>query len=70
VGVYARIQGQRLQVSAFVSRPDGKDMTILSHEGPVVQAQEVGATLAQRLLDAGARDILADLEDQRKQNHA
>jgi hydroxymethylbilane synthase len=69
-GVYAHIQGQRLQVSAFVSRPDGTDMQRLTQEGPVAQAQEVGSTLAQRLLDAGARDILADLEDQRKRNHA
>ncbi len=69
-GVHARIQGQRMQVSAFVSRPDGTDMLIRSQEGPVGEAQAVAASLAQRLLDAGARQVLADLKSQRKPGHA
>ena len=63
LGVHARATGDRIEIEAFVGLPDGsdwiRDRVALEAEQPAV----VGALLAERLLGAGARDILDRAEE-------
>jgi hydroxymethylbilane synthase len=61
VAGHARIDGGRLHLDGLVAAPDGSAQVRDAIEGPVAQAAELGGRLAQRLLDAGARDILGAL---------
>ncbi|MFN8215766.1 MAG: hydroxymethylbilane synthase [Solirubrobacterales bacterium] len=58
IGVHARVEGERLELVAFVGLPDGsewiRDRLVGAAEEPVAAGYE----LAERLLGAGARDIL------------
>lgn len=58
IGVHARIDGDRIAVDAFVGLPDGSEWIRDRVEGEAEQPAPVGALLAERLLAAGARDIL------------
>ena len=58
IGVHARVDGDRIAVDAFVGLPDGSEWIRDRVEGEAEQPGAVGALLAERLLAAGARDIL------------
>lgn len=58
IGVHARIQGERLRLDAFVGLPDGSEWLRDSLDGEAKQPAAAGALLAERLLAAGARDVL------------
>jgi len=61
IGCYAELEGEQLWLRGLVGRPDG---TLLLHDevrGPATAAQELGVTLAERLLAAGAGAILAEV---------
>lgn len=58
VGVHARVEGERLAVAAFVGLPDGSEWIRDRLEGDAAEPAMTGYALAERLLAAGARDIL------------
>lgn len=58
VGIFAVTDGDRMFIHGIVSTPDGTRTARLRWTGPWRQAEEVGATLSELLLSAGAREIL------------
>jgi uroporphyrinogen III methyltransferase/synthase len=62
VGAYAKRQGDTIEVHAFISDVDGRNMIRRQAQGPLSQAVQVGEQVALELLDAGGRQILRDLE--------
>jgi len=58
VGVFARVDGERLEVSAFVGLPDGSEWLRDRIEADAAEPAVAGVLLAERLLGAGAREIL------------
>jgi hydroxymethylbilane synthase len=58
VGVFARVEGRRIEVDAFVGLPDGSEWLRERIEADADEPAIAGAELAQRLLGAGARDLL------------
>lgn len=58
IGVHARVDGDRLRVDAFLGLPDGSEWIRDRVEGEAAEPAAAGAQLAERLLGAGARDIL------------
>ncbi len=61
LGGRATVANGLLRLEGFVAMPDGSRMLRDSIEGPPASAETMGLALAQRLLDAGAADILAQL---------
>jgi hydroxymethylbilane synthase len=63
VGVHARVAGDRIAIDGFVGLPDGSDWIRDRVELEAEQPAAVGALLAERLLGAGAREILERAEE-------
>ena len=63
IGVHARIDGESLRIDAFVGLPDGSEWLRDRVEGDAKQPAAAGALLAERLLGAGAREILDRAEE-------
>ena len=61
VAGHAVITGDRLRLTGLVAAPDASACVRDEIEGPVADAAALGVQLAERLLDQGARDILAKL---------
>lgn len=66
VGAYAERADEMISVDAFVSDPCGERLLTTRATGPRSDPSAVGASAATKLLDAGGRQILDDLEDQRE----
>jgi hydroxymethylbilane synthase len=62
VGVHARVDGESLALRAFVGLPDGSGYIRDEIEVDAADPLEAGTELAERLLAAGARDLLARAE--------
>lgn len=58
IGVHASVEGARIEVEAFAGLADGSEWIRDRVEGEAAEPAAVGALLAERLLGAGARDIL------------
>ena len=58
IGSYSLINGNEIWLRALVGEPDGAKVVRGEMKGPVVKAHELGVTLANQLLDQGAKDIL------------
>ncbi|HET7589209.1 MAG TPA: hydroxymethylbilane synthase [Solirubrobacterales bacterium] len=58
LGVHARVEGERLTIEAFVGLPDGSEWLRDRLEADVEEPSLAGAELTQRLLGAGARELL------------
>jgi hydroxymethylbilane synthase len=58
LGVHSRIEGDRIAIDAFVGLPDGGEWLRDRLEGDAEQPALAGAEIVQRLLGAGAREIL------------
>jgi len=58
IGVHATVEGERIEAEAFVGLPDGTEWIRDRVEADAGEPAAVGALLAERLLSAGARDIL------------
>ncbi|HET7121875.1 MAG TPA: hydroxymethylbilane synthase [Solirubrobacterales bacterium] len=58
LGVFARVEGVRLTIEAFVGLPDGSEWLRDRFEASAEEPSLAGAELAQRLLAAGARELL------------
>jgi len=59
LGVNAQAEGDALTIDAFVGLPDGSEWIRDRMEGRAEEPALVGAELTQRLLSAGAQEILA-----------
>lgn len=64
LGVHARVDGAALTVDAFVGLPDGSEWLRDRLEGKAEEPALAGAELVQRLLGAGARELLDRAETQ------
>jgi hydroxymethylbilane synthase len=62
IGVHARVDGESLGIEAFVGLPDGSEWLRDRVEGEAADPAAAGVLLAERLLSAGARDLLARAE--------
>ena len=58
IGVHARLEGDELKIDAFIGLPDGSEWLRDQVTAPAADPGEAGVTLAERLLSAGARDLL------------
>lgn len=58
IGVHASVDGERLAIEAFVGLPDGSEWVRDRVEGGADEPAAAGATLAERLASAGARELL------------
>jgi len=63
VGVHARILVDRIGIEAFVGLPDGSEWLRDRVEGDAADPASAGTLLAERLISAGAREILARAEE-------
>ncbi len=61
VAGHAQLKGRRIELAGLVASPDGQQLLRDTVEGMASDAESLGTQLGQRLLDAGARDILAAL---------
>jgi hydroxymethylbilane synthase len=58
IGAHATIEGSSLHLRAVVASPDGAVLIRQESEGRTEQAADVGARLADSLIECGAREIL------------
>ncbi|HSS05245.1 MAG TPA: hydroxymethylbilane synthase [Solirubrobacterales bacterium] len=58
IGVHATVDAERVAIEAFVGLPDSSEWIRDRVEGEAEEPAAAGAILAERLLSAGARDIL------------
>jgi hydroxymethylbilane synthase len=63
VGVRARLDGETLALSAFVGLPDGSEWVRDAIEADAADPLEAGGELAERLLGAGAAELIARAEE-------
>jgi hydroxymethylbilane synthase len=61
LGAFARVEGARIALEAFVGLPDATRFARERLEGSVDAPEALGTELARKLLDAGGREILAEL---------
>jgi len=64
IGVHARVKDGQIAIEAFVGLPDGSEWIRDRVEGDAEEPAAAGVLLAERLLSAGARDILDRAEEQ------
>lgn len=64
LGVHAQVDGEALTIDAFVGLPDGNEWIRDCLEGRAEEPALAGAELTQRLLGAGARELLDRAEAQ------
>ena len=62
VGAYAKITGDKIDIRAFISRPQGENFISREITGPADQAIRLAEQIARELLNAGGKEILASLE--------
>lgn len=58
IGVYAKILNQRLIIKAMILSIDGKKFVEDEEVGEINQSEELGITLAKKLLNKGGKEIL------------
>ncbi len=63
IGSYAELKDGELWLRALVGAPDGSQLVRGERRGPAEQAEALGISLAEELLDNGAREILAAVYD-------
>lgn len=61
IGSYALLEGDRLWLRGLVGSPDGSQMICGERRGPREDAEKMGISLAEELLNNGAREILAEV---------
>jgi hydroxymethylbilane synthase len=61
IGSYAELINGELWLRALVGAPDGSQMVRGERRGQPEDAEQLGVSLAEELLDNGAREILADV---------
>ena len=61
IGSFAVLEDNQLWLRGLVGSPDGEQMVVGERRGPREQAEQMGISLAEELLDGGARDILREV---------
>ena len=61
IGSFALLEGEQLWLRGLVGSPDGSQMVSGERRGPRADAEKMGISLAEELLDNGAREILAEV---------
>ncbi|MEG3111258.1 MULTISPECIES: hydroxymethylbilane synthase [unclassified Pantoea] len=61
IGSFALLEGDQLWLRGMVGAPDGSVMVSGERRGPRDQAEQMGTSLAEELLEGGAREILRDV---------
>jgi hydroxymethylbilane synthase len=61
VAGFANIEGNQLQLRAVIGSPDGREVYRGTNHGPTTEARQIGVALAERLLQAGAGQLLDKL---------
>ena len=61
IGGYAILENNEIWLRGLVGRPDGTEMLFDEIRGPAVDAEQLGLTVAEKLLRRGADKILADV---------
>lgn len=62
-GIYAIPSGKgNMEVKAFIASPDGKELYRAENTGTIDAAESLGSSIAEKLLDAGGRQILETLQ--------
>ncbi len=62
VGAFARLEGSNLRLIAYAGLPDGSAWVRDEHEGPAADPAALGGEVAQRMVAAGAGEILDEAE--------
>jgi hydroxymethylbilane synthase len=62
IAAFGQIEGESLQLAGMVASLDGKRMVKQVRRGDAGAAEEVGHTLAEQLLAAGAEEILREID--------
>jgi len=63
LAAYARVDDGQMYVRALVAHPDGSGLIRAEARGPAASAEQLGEAAARGLLDKGAAQILAALQD-------
>jgi hydroxymethylbilane synthase len=63
IAALATVDGSKLHIDGLVSNVSGTKIMRDSEQGSIDKAKEAGERLAQKLLDGGAQEFLAELED-------
>ena len=58
LGALATIEGESIRVDAMVAAPDGSKILRESAVGPVNQAEQLGVTLGEKLIEQGGRTLV------------
>ena len=61
IGGHAKIKNNSLRLHGLVAEPNGSTILIEQLEGPIEDAANIGKTVANNLLNAGAKQILDKL---------
>ncbi|WP_312046342.1 hydroxymethylbilane synthase [Erwinia sp.] len=61
IGSFAELEGDELWLRGLVGSPDGRAMIRGERRGPREEAEKMGISLAEELLNNGAREILAEV---------
>ena len=61
LGALAKVSGDTLAIEGFIGMPDGTRLVRAGASGPAKDAESLGASLGERLLADGGRQILASL---------
>jgi hydroxymethylbilane synthase len=64
IGAFAEVHNGKVELTGLVASIDGKEVLKDSLAGPIEEAKELGTQLANRLLDMGGREILAEVYGQ------
>ena len=62
IGAHAELRGEQLELTAWVGLPDGSHWISDTQRGDAEQPAALGATVGERLIAAGASDLLAEAE--------
>ena len=64
IGAFAEVHDGQVELTGLVASVDGREVLKDSISGPRERAAELGTKLANRLLDMGGREILAEVYGQ------
>jgi len=64
IGAFAEVSDGQVKLTGMVASVDGKVVLKESMKGPVAEAYDLGIRLANKLLDMGGREILAEVYHQ------
>jgi hydroxymethylbilane synthase len=62
LGAHATLEGEELRLDAFVGLPDGSAWVRDSHAGVAAEPAALGSAVGERMLAAGAGELLREAE--------